>query len=127
MYPNKQSYIPKDSLNIEKHKNLSAEYMRNYRKSKAQKNKTPQASTSTDPTPTPIICNYNQANEYFQKNFIGNPFGYACNICGRLHRSATKNLHRIFFTVSYRFLLTKTGKHSKKNPSRQFFLQNSYF
>jgi hypothetical protein len=35
--------------------NLSAEYMRNYRKSKAQENKTPQASTSTDPTPIPIV------------------------------------------------------------------------
>jgi hypothetical protein len=42
--------------------------------------KTSQASTSTDPTPTPIIYNYNQVNEYFQKNFIGNPFGYACDM-----------------------------------------------
>jgi hypothetical protein len=58
--------------------------MHNYRKLKAQENKTQQASTSTDPTPTPIIYSYNQANEYFQKNFIGNPFGYACNICDRL-------------------------------------------
>jgi hypothetical protein len=42
----------------EAHNNLSAEYMHNYRKGKAQENKTPQASTSTDPTPTPIIyCN----------------------------------------------------------------------
>jgi hypothetical protein len=24
---------------------------------------------------------YNQANEYFQKNFTGNQFGYACDIC----------------------------------------------
>jgi hypothetical protein len=32
----------------ETHKNLSAEYMRKYRKRKAQENKTPQASTSTD-------------------------------------------------------------------------------
>jgi hypothetical protein len=62
--------------------------MRNYRKRKAvekpKENKTPQASTSIDPTPTQIIHNYNQDNEYFQKNFIGNPFGYACDICDRL-------------------------------------------
>jgi hypothetical protein len=38
----------------ETHKNISAEYMHNYRKHKAQKNKTPQASTSTDPTPTQL-------------------------------------------------------------------------
>jgi hypothetical protein len=50
--------------------------MHNYRRHKAQENKTPQASTSADTTPTPIIYSYNQANEYFQKNFIGNPFGY---------------------------------------------------
>jgi hypothetical protein len=77
--------MPNDSVNIEKHKNLSAEYMRNYRKrkahEKAQENKTPQASSSTDPTPNPIIYKYNQVNEYFQKNVIGNPFGYACDIC----------------------------------------------
>jgi hypothetical protein len=52
----------------ERHKNVSAEYMRNYRKcktqDKAQENKTPQASASTDPTPTQIIYSYNQANEY---------------------------------------------------------------
>jgi hypothetical protein len=54
--------------------------MRNYKKRKAQENTTSQASTSTDLTPTPNICNYNQANEYFQKNFIGNPFGYACDM-----------------------------------------------
>jgi hypothetical protein len=58
--------------------------MRYYRKHKAQENRTPQAYTSTAPTPTPIIYNYNQANEYFQNNFIGNPFGYAYNICDRL-------------------------------------------
>jgi hypothetical protein len=85
MYPNKQSYMPNDSVNMEKHKNLYAEYMRNYRKrkveEKVQENKTPQASTSTDPTPTPIIYYYNQANEYFQKKFVGNPFGHACDIC----------------------------------------------
>jgi hypothetical protein len=44
--------------------------MRNYRKRKAQENITPQASTSTDPTPTPIIYNYNEVTEYFQKNFL---------------------------------------------------------
>jgi hypothetical protein len=65
----------------ETHKNISAENMRNHRKRKAQENKTPQASTSTDATSAPIIYNYYQANEYFQKNIIGNPFGYACDIC----------------------------------------------
>jgi hypothetical protein len=65
------------------HKNLSAEYMRNYRKRKAQEIKTRQASSSTDPTPTSIIYDYNQANAYFQKNFIGNPFDYATT-CDRL-------------------------------------------
>jgi hypothetical protein len=35
-------------------------------------------------TPTPIIYNYNQATQHFQKNFIGNPFGYASDICDRL-------------------------------------------
>jgi hypothetical protein len=29
--------------------------------------KTPQASTSTYPTPTPVIYNYNRVNEYFQR------------------------------------------------------------
>jgi hypothetical protein len=32
---------------------------------KFQENKTPQAFTSTDPTPTPIIHNYNQAMNKF--------------------------------------------------------------
>jgi hypothetical protein len=58
--------------------------MRNYRKCKAQENKTPQASMSTDPTPTPITYNHNQANKYIQKNFTGNPLGYSCDICDRL-------------------------------------------
>jgi hypothetical protein len=62
--------------------------MRNYRKRKAQvkaqENKISQTSTSTDHTPTPIIYNYNQANEYFQMNCIGNSFGYSCDICDRL-------------------------------------------
>jgi predicted glycosyl hydrolase (DUF1957 family) len=48
----------------ETHRNLSSEYIRNYRNCKAQENRTPEESTSTDPTPTPIIYNYNQANEY---------------------------------------------------------------
>jgi hypothetical protein len=61
----------------------NAGYMHEYRKRKAQK-KTPQASMSTHPTPTPIIYNSNQANEYLQKHFTGNPSGYACNICDRL-------------------------------------------
>jgi hypothetical protein len=30
------------------------------------------------------IYSYNHSNEYFQKNFIGNPFVYACDICDRL-------------------------------------------
>jgi hypothetical protein len=54
----------------ETHKNVFAEYMHNYRKRKAQENTTPQVSTSSDPTPTPIIYNCNQANEYFQKIFF---------------------------------------------------------
>jgi hypothetical protein len=37
------------------HENLPAEYMRNYRKRRAQENKTSQASTSTDPTPNTTI------------------------------------------------------------------------
>jgi hypothetical protein len=44
----------------------------------------------TDPTSTPIIYNYNEANEYFQKNFIGNPFGYACDICDLCYRNNLK-------------------------------------
>jgi hypothetical protein len=58
--------------------------MRNYRKRKTQENKTPHASASTDPKQIPIIYNYNQANEYIQKDFIANPLGYACDICDRL-------------------------------------------
>jgi hypothetical protein len=54
----------------------------NYIKHKAQGNKTPQASTSTDPRSTSI--GLIKANEYFQKNFTGNPFGYVCDICDRL-------------------------------------------
>jgi hypothetical protein len=59
--------------------------MQNYRKCKASENKTPQSSTSADPTPAPVIYNYNQANKEFQKNFIGNPFGYACDIYDKLY------------------------------------------
>jgi hypothetical protein len=53
MYPHEQSYMPSDSLNIETH-NSSAEHMRNYRKRKAQENKTTLASTPTNPTPTAL-------------------------------------------------------------------------
>jgi hypothetical protein len=51
----------------ETHKNIAAEYMRNYRKRKAQENKTLQASTSTDPIPIPIIYNCNQAKIFFSE------------------------------------------------------------
>jgi hypothetical protein len=51
----------------ESHKDLSAEYMRNYRRRKTQENETSQASTSTGPTRIPIIHNYNQTNEYIFK------------------------------------------------------------
>jgi hypothetical protein len=81
----------------ETHKILSAEYMCTYRKrkgqEKAQENETPQASTSTDRTPTPITYNYIQANEYLQKNFICNQLGYDCDICDRLwHMSNLKQV-----------------------------------
>jgi hypothetical protein len=36
MYPNEQSYIPNDSVNIEKHK-LICEYIHNYRKCNLRK------------------------------------------------------------------------------------------
>jgi hypothetical protein len=49
-----------------------------YRKRKTQENKTPQTSTPTDPTSTPIIYSYNEANKYFQKNFWQ---GEAVRIC----------------------------------------------
>jgi hypothetical protein len=57
--------------------------MHNSRKCKSQENKT-QASTSTDLTPTAITYNYDQDNEYFQNNVIGNASGYACDICDRI-------------------------------------------
>jgi hypothetical protein len=84
----KRKRLEEDNYNnVPKRTKLHVERQHEYRGThllntcvKAQENKTPQASTSTDPTPTPIIYNYNQANEYFQKNFIGNPFGYACNV-----------------------------------------------
>jgi DNA mismatch repair ATPase MutL len=80
MHPNKQSYMLNDSMNIEKHIKtylLNTCIITENAKlgEKAQENKTQQASMSTDPTPTTIIYSYNKANEYFQKNFIGNPFG----------------------------------------------------
>jgi hypothetical protein len=54
----------------ETHRNIFAEYMRNYRKRKGkekpQENETPHASPSTDATPTPITYNYNQAIVIFQ-------------------------------------------------------------
>jgi fumarate hydratase class II len=53
--------------NVPKRTKLNAERQRDYRKCNAEENKTSQASTSTDQTPTPIIHNYNQANEYFQR------------------------------------------------------------
>jgi hypothetical protein len=49
-------------------------------------NKIKEVSTSTDPSSAPLLllyC-YSEASEYFQKNLIGNPFGYACDICDRL-------------------------------------------
>jgi hypothetical protein len=77
-----------DRVITEKHKSFFGDYMHNYRKretqEKAQENKAPQVSTSTDPTPTPVIYNYNQTNECVQKNFIGNPFSNACDMCERL-------------------------------------------
>jgi hypothetical protein len=47
----------------ETHKNLYEEYLRNYGKREAKENETPQAYTSAYPAPSPIIYNYNQANE----------------------------------------------------------------
>jgi hypothetical protein len=44
--------------------------MRSYRKCKAQENKIPQASMSTDPTENPVMYNYSQANEYFKKKLL---------------------------------------------------------
>jgi hypothetical protein len=51
---------------------------------KRSRRKTSQASTSTDPIPTPVIYRYNQMNGYFEKNFTGYPFGYYCDICDRI-------------------------------------------
>jgi hypothetical protein len=67
MYPNEESYLSNYSVIIQKH--IKA-YVLNTcviaenakLKERAQENKTPQASTSTDTTPTPIIYDYNQAN-----------------------------------------------------------------
>jgi hypothetical protein len=73
-------------VNIDKHIKpyLLKTYVITGTQEKSQENKTPQASTSIDPTPAPIIYNYDQANDYFQKNLISNPFGYACYMCDRL-------------------------------------------
>jgi hypothetical protein len=70
----KRMRLEKDICNnVPKRTKLNAERQYDYRKlkaqEKAQENKTPQASKSTDPTPAQIIYNYNQASEYFQKNF----------------------------------------------------------
>jgi hypothetical protein len=54
MYPNEDINMPNDSANMEQH-NLTAEYKCKYRKRKTQENKTPQASTPTDPSPIPNI------------------------------------------------------------------------
>jgi hypothetical protein len=52
----KRMQVEKDICdNVPKQIKLNAERQRDYRKSKAQENKTTQASTSTDPTPTPIV------------------------------------------------------------------------
>jgi hypothetical protein len=63
----------------ETRKNLSAEEMQSSSKSSGKQNITSIYVNWLYTNP-----NYNQANEYFQKNFIGNPFGYACDICDRL-------------------------------------------
>jgi hypothetical protein len=85
MYPKDQS-AERQREYRETHKNLYAEYMRNYRKRKterkAQENKTPQASTSTDPTPTPVMHNYNQANEYIYSNTNPNLIPFSMLILG---------------------------------------------
>jgi hypothetical protein len=73
-----------DSVNIEKHTKTyllkTCVIKENAKLRKIKK----QASTSTDLTPTAITYNYDQANEYFQKNITGNSSGYACDICDRL-------------------------------------------
>jgi hypothetical protein len=95
MYPNEQTYMPNENVNIEKHIKTSL-----LNTCVIIQNKTPEASTPTDPTPTPTIYNYNQTNEHLQKNCIGIPFGYACDICDRLwymndFRQCT--VHRVMF------------------------------
>jgi hypothetical protein len=84
------------------HKNLSVEYMHNYRKCKARENKTPQASTSTDCTPTPTIHNYNQATEGCKKKFIGNPSGDACDrLCYMNDLKQIKEKHKIVLAPEF--------------------------
>jgi predicted solute-binding protein len=53
-------------------RNSSAEYMRNYRKRKSS-GRTQEYTTHIYTNSYSI--NFNQVNEYFQKNVIGNPFG----------------------------------------------------
>jgi hypothetical protein len=64
-----------DSVNTEKHTKTYLLKTCVIKEHKAQENKT-QASTSTDLTPTAITYNYEEANEYFQKSVIGNPWLY---------------------------------------------------
>jgi hypothetical protein len=74
--------------NVPKRTKLNTErqdFRKRKAKEKAQENKISQASKLlTDPSSTPILYIYNQANVYFQKNFIGKPFGYACDIFDKL-------------------------------------------
>jgi hypothetical protein len=78
--------------------------MHDYRKCKAQENNTPQAPMSTDLTQTPTIYNYNKANEYFQKNFTGNAFIYACKTCDRSwYMNDLKKLNENTKCISSRF------------------------
>jgi hypothetical protein len=80
--------MPKDNVNIEKHIKTyvlntcviteNAKLRKNLKKIKRHKHLRQLI------TRTPITYNYNQANEYFQRNFYDNPFGYACDICDTL-------------------------------------------
>jgi hypothetical protein len=79
MYPNEQSYMPNDSMNIEKNIKIyllsTCIITENAKLREKKKHKHLHQLTSHQ---LQLYYNYNQANEYFQKNFIGNPFGYAC-------------------------------------------------
>jgi hypothetical protein len=57
MYPNEQSYMPKDSVNIEKHTNLITCVITEYAKLRKMK----------DPTPIPIIYDYNKPMNTFKR------------------------------------------------------------